>query len=122
MSIDCFPRHLAPLPSGKTVVDVISDFYSYLLSCTKDYLKDTHPVDGQSLWSSVEDDIHYVLSHPNGWEGIQQAKLREAAVKAGLVREADSNDRVSFVTEGEASLNFCLRNGLGTNALKVRLL
>ncbi len=63
------------------------------------------------MWNSVEDDINFILSHPNGWEGRQQSEMRNAAISAGLVKsEAEALDRVSFVTEGEASLHYCLNN------------
>ncbi|KAF8333728.1 hypothetical protein F5887DRAFT_1286197 [Amanita rubescens] len=57
------------------------------------------------------DDINFILSHPNGWEGRQQSEMRNAAISAGLVKnEAEALDQVSFVTEGEASLHYCLNN------------
>jgi hypothetical protein len=68
--------------------------------------------DGANLWASVEDRIIYVLSHPNGWEGLPQSSMRQAAVEAGLVTDTDAQDRIHFVTEGEASLHFCVNNGL----------
>ncbi|KAF8632436.1 hypothetical protein AX15_001879 [Amanita polypyramis BW_CC] len=53
--------------------------------------------------------MHFILSHPNGWEGKQQADMRRAAISAGLVRTtSEAVERVTFVTEGEASLHFCL--------------
>ena len=63
------------------------------------------------MWNSIEDDINFILSHPNGWEGRQQSEMRNAAISAGLVKsEAEALDRVSFVTEGEASLHYCLNS------------
>lgn len=54
----------------------------------------------------------FVIAHPNGWEGAQQAKLRKSAVLGGLVPDtAEGRSRVSFVTEGEASLHYCIRGG-----------
>ncbi|KAG5350998.1 hypothetical protein C0989_008361 [Termitomyces sp. Mn162] len=82
------------------------------------YITDSH-VTGSKLWASVESNIEYVLTHPNGWEGAQQQQMRRAAVKAGLVPDNDEGHaRIRFVTEGEASLHFCIRNGLTTEALK----
>ena len=75
---------------------------------------------GRDLWESVKNDIDYVLSHPNGWEGFQQTQMREAIVKAGLIPDTTKgHSRVSFVTEGEASLHFSIENGLPPKALKV---
>lgn len=71
----------------------------------------------------MKDSIDFVLSHPNGWEGFQQGILRKAAVAAGLVPDNQKgHSRISFVTEGEASLHFAIRNGLPEQALEVGIL
>ena len=63
-----------------------------------------------------------MLSHPNGWEGAQQTQMRKAAALAGLIPDNQGGyDRIAFVTEGEASLHFSIRNGLPSSALKVRI-
>ena len=49
-----------------------------------------------------------VIAHPNGWDVKEQQFLRKAAVDAGLVSDQDKMSRVSFVTEGEASLHYCM--------------
>ena len=47
--------------------------------------------------------------------------MRRAAVLAGLVPDnANGHSRLSFVTEGEASLHFSVENGLPAGAMKVR--
>ncbi|KAI0668092.1 hypothetical protein C8Q78DRAFT_275391 [Trametes maxima] len=108
---------LPPLPEGKAVLDVFADFMRYLLSCTERYISETH-ANGASLWASVKDHIDFILSHPNGWEGLQQGKMRQAAVMAGLVPDtADGHGRIHFVTEGEASLHFCIRGGLASDVI-----
>ena len=110
---------LPPLPLNKTVVEVFGDFLKYLLECASSYIQDTH-ANGPDLWNSVKSDINFVLSHPNGWEGTQQSEMRRAAVLAGLVPDNPSgHSRLSFVTEGEASLHFSVENGLPTGAMKV---
>ena len=46
--------------------------------------------------------------------------MRLAAVLAGLVPDtASGHSRLSFVTEGEASLHFSVHNGLPAEAMKV---
>ena len=46
--------------------------------------------------------------------------MRRAAVLAGLVPDdASGHARLSFVTEGEASLHFSVQNGLPAGAMKV---
>jgi hypothetical protein len=110
---------IPPLPQEKSVVDLFADFVRYLYQCTKIYIQDTH-VSGETLWASVEHRIEYVLSHPNGWEGTQQEQMRKAAILAGLVPDTvEGRARIQFVTEGEASLHFCIQNGLTTQAMKV---
>ncbi|KAF9816655.1 hypothetical protein IEO21_03960 [Rhodonia placenta] len=108
----------APLPRGKNAVDVFGDFLAYLFQCTRSFIVDTH-ANGLSLWRAVEHDIQFVLSHPNGWEGAQQTKMRRAAVYGGLIPDTDEGKaRIRFVTEGEASLHACVLNGLAADVLQ----
>ncbi|KAJ3522826.1 hypothetical protein NMY22_g11715 [Coprinellus aureogranulatus] len=61
----------------------------------------------------VESNVEFILSHPNGWGGPQQVQMRQAAVLAGLVPDTDEgSSRITFVTEGEASLHFCVQSRL----------
>ncbi|KAI0926081.1 hypothetical protein AcV5_008643 [Taiwanofungus camphoratus] len=109
---------LAPLPRNKTAVDVFGDFLAYLFRCTRSFIVDTH-ANGPGLWRAVEHDIQFVLSHPNGWEGAQQTKMRRAAVYGGLIPDTDEGKaRIRFVTEGEASLHACVLNGLAADVLQ----
>ena len=110
---------LRPLPPNKTVVEVLADFLAYLLQCASSYIQDTH-VNGRNLWDSVKSDIDFVLSHPNGWEGAQQSEMRQAAVLAKLIPDKpEDHSRLSFVTEGEASLHYSIQNGLPAGIMKV---
>lgn len=103
---------LPPLPFNKTAFDVFADFLRYMFKCTKTYIQETQP-SGAQFWTAFADTFDLVLTHPNGWEGRQQSQMRLAAVDAGIVPDNDAGrGRVSFVTEGEASLNFCLAKGL----------
>lgn len=101
---------LSPL---KDIATLFSDFYSYLYNCSKTYIQQTHHL-SRSAWLGLERDIQFVLAHPNGWGGEQQALMRTSAmVRAGIIPNDDSGRaRISFVTEGEASLHFCLGKGL----------
>ncbi|KAF5374600.1 hypothetical protein D9615_008990 [Tricholomella constricta] len=109
---------IPPLPNNKTVLDVFTDFLRYLFKCAQTYIQETH-ANGADLWASLQDRIEFVLTHPNGWEGAQQAQMRNAAVHAGLVPDAnEGRSRVHFVTEGEASLHFCIQSGLTIEAMK----
>jgi hypothetical protein len=108
-----------PLPPNKSAVDIFADYLHYLLDCAASYIQESHP-NGHDLWTSVKNDIYYVLSHPNGWEGKEQSQMRKAAVKAGLVPDEPSGQsRISFVSEGEASLHFAIENGVLSEAKEV---
>ncbi|KIM36858.1 hypothetical protein M413DRAFT_281536 [Hebeloma cylindrosporum] len=109
---------IVPLPKGKTVIDVFADFLRYMYQCAQKYIEETH-ANGVSLWENLRPTSEFVLTHPNGWEGAQQGMVRRAAVTAGLIPDNDAGQaRLSFVTEGEASLHFCIQNGLTNEAIK----
>ena len=109
----------ARLPKGKTIVDVYADFLEFLFESTKALFKDSEP-NGDLRWDSVSDNIELVLTHPNGWGGPQQTQLRAAAVKARIVPDTPAGrSRVHFVTEGEASFNFCVAYTQAGKTLKV---
>ncbi|THU76073.1 hypothetical protein K435DRAFT_974584 [Dendrothele bispora CBS 962.96] len=111
---DTVDQAIPPLPLNKSAVTVFSDFLRYLFQCTKDFIVQSGP-NGASVWESVEDKIQFILSHPNGWEGAQQSQMRRAAILAGLITDSqEDHGRVQFVTEGEASLHYCLNNGCVT--------
>ena len=62
-------------------------------------------------WSSVEDSIEYIFTHPNGWEFVQQQMYHQAIERAGLIPHTpEGRARVHMLTEGEASLHFCAAN------------
>ena len=81
------------------------------------YIEESHS-NGIGLWNSLEARTEFVLAHPNGWEGGEQGLMRDAAIRAGLIPDTDDGrSRLSFVTEGEASLHFCIQNGFITKLL-----
>ncbi|KAF7324469.1 hypothetical protein MKEN_00487500 [Mycena kentingensis (nom. inval.)] len=110
--------NLPPLPSNKTAIEVFADFLRYLYACARSYITE-HYGGGSSLWIKLQDTTEFILTHPNAWDGEQQAQMRRAAIIAGLVPDtANGHNRIRFVTEGEASLHFCLLSGLAINPLK----
>ncbi|EDR09826.1 uncharacterized protein LACBIDRAFT_325660 [Laccaria bicolor S238N-H82] len=117
MQLNMNGMRLSPLPKRKTAVHVFGDFLAYLYRCTRIFITDTH-ANGAALWNAVENDIQFVLSHPNGWEGAQQTKMRRAAVYGALIPDTNEGKaRIRFVTEGEASLHACVLNGLAADVL-----
>ncbi|KAF9449856.1 hypothetical protein P691DRAFT_758690 [Macrolepiota fuliginosa MF-IS2] len=108
---------IPPLPPGKSAVDVLADFLVYMKQCARTYIVETHPVDGANFWRSGKEE--YILSHPNAWEGAQQTLIRRAAVQAGLISDTPADHaRINFITEGEASLNFCIERGLMNDSIR----
>ena len=108
------------LPKGKTVIDVFADFMRYLFGATKTLFKTSEP-NGELRWESISNSIELVLTHPNGWGGPQQTQLRTAAVRAGIVPDTPAGHcKVHFVSEGEASFNFCATQTQVGKDLKVR--
>ena len=108
------------LPRGKTIVDVFSDFMRYLFDSTKALFISSDQL-GEHRWNSVSNSIELVLTHPNGWGGLQQSQLRTAAIQAKIVPDTpEGHGRVHFVTEGEASFNFCATHTQSGENLKVR--
>ncbi|KAF8161586.1 hypothetical protein B0H34DRAFT_673485 [Crassisporium funariophilum] len=111
-------HRIPPLPPGKSAIDIFADFLRYLHRCARTYIEETH-ANGVQLWHGLEARTEFVLTHPNGWEGAQQGQMRTAAVKAGLIPDTEAGHaRLSFVTEGEASLHFCIQSGLTNEAIK----
>ena len=107
------------LPKGKKIVDVFADLMRYLFESTKTLFKATEP-NGEIRWNSVANSIELVLTHPNGWGGPQQARLRTAAIRAGIVPDTPAGrSRVLFVSEGEASFNFCVTHTQAGKDLEV---
>ncbi|KIJ17542.1 hypothetical protein PAXINDRAFT_9487 [Paxillus involutus ATCC 200175] len=87
-------RDIPVLPPSVTAMQVLGDFMRYLFKCTKTYFEGTH-ASGRDMWQAFGNNIDFVLSHPNGWEGPQQTQIRRAAL----------------ITEGEATLHFYLGSG-----------
>jgi len=110
----------ARLPKGKTITDIFADFMRYLFDSTKTFFKVSEQ-DGEVKWDSASDNTELVLTHPNGWGGPQQTQLRTAAVQAGIVPDTPAGHScIHFVTEGEASFNFCATHTQAGRNLKVR--
>jgi len=74
---------------------------------------------GEQLWENLEPNIDLILSHPNGWEGREQEFLRKSVVQASIFTEEEALSRVSFITEGEATFNFCVTNTTSGELLEV---
>jgi len=111
-------RMTPELPKGKSLQDIFADFIRYLFDSAKTFIQECEPL-GKILWESLERNIDFILSHPNGWEGREQEFLRKSVVQASVVPEEEALSRVSFVTEGEATFNFCVTNTKSGEFLEV---
>ena len=107
------PSMPPPLPHGLTIIDVLSDFLSYLMTCAESFILHAHPsITSDSEWADFCDNATFIIAVPNcGIESIQ-SKYRWSAIQAGLVpNSAYGRSRVIFVSEGEACLHYCVRAG-----------
>lgn len=103
----------------KSAIEICADFLTYLVKCAKDFISETHPIGKQVLSSGAP--IDFVMSHPDGWLGPEQSNLRRAAILAEMIPDTvEGHAQLHFVTEGEASMHFCIANGLSDDVIKVR--
>ena len=114
-------KHMtADLPEGKSLQDIFADLIRYLFDSAKAFIQESEPM-GEALLESLESNIDLMLSHPNRWEGREQEFLRKSVVQASVFTEEEALSRVSFVTEGEATFNFCMINTKSGELLEVAL-
>ena len=91
----------------------------YLFDSAREIFKASEP-NGEIRWNSIASSVELVLTHPNGWGGPQQVKMRNAAVRAGIVSDTPAgHNSVHFVSEGEASFSFCASHTLAGENMKV---
>ncbi len=77
------------------------------------FIQESHQ-NGTELLLSVKGDIEFILSHPQ-WLGreLNSSNCVGQPFTAGLIPDDDKgHERIHFVTEGEASLHFCIEHGL----------
>ncbi|KAG8957671.1 hypothetical protein FRC03_009916 [Tulasnella sp. 419] len=107
------------IPPNKRLVTVIADFLRYMHNLALEHFHQAMDTGGKT-WDELKDQVVYILSHPNGWNTFQHPVMREAAILAGLVPNSDQgNSRIIFVSEGEASLHWCMSRGIGRGDLEV---
>jgi hypothetical protein len=110
-------RHSA-LPVGIDIIRVYTDYLRYLFKHTKEFFG-LHEDQGSQDWETLSQSMDIVLTHPNGWGLREQATLRTAAISAGLFTEANSHRQLSFVSEAEASIHFCIQDAQLASSLRV---
>ncbi|KAJ7675457.1 hypothetical protein B0H17DRAFT_1182843 [Mycena rosella] len=100
---------LPPLPPNVTLDDVFAHHLGYVKEQVKAYITTTYG-EGGTIWDALSATMYVILTTPNGWEGSQQRRMREAAIRAGLVDKAGGR-RVKFVTEAEAAVLYAVESG-----------
>jgi hypothetical protein len=98
---------IPPLPSGVTLKKVYKHFLKYLWDHAQDFFKN-NTVDGERIWERLGSSCFIVLATPNGWDTTQQGFLKQVVIDAGIIQKEQTEDRLFFVTEGEASVHYAL--------------
>jgi hypothetical protein len=103
------PIEIPPLPRGVTLKTVYTDFFKYIYNHTHHFFVGNTPA-GSRIWDRLHliGAITFVLAMPNGWEADQQVFLRDVAISAGFMKPKAAEERLKFVTEGEASVHYAL--------------
>jgi hypothetical protein len=96
---------LLELPPNVNLLKVYSDFLQYLHIQTRRYLRETT---GSDPWLEPSNQAEVILTHPNGWNVIQQRFLQKAVIAAELVPAHAVKTRLHFLEESEASASFCM--------------
>jgi hypothetical protein len=98
---------IPPLPRGVTLKQVYVTFLGYLFSATQNFFENNTP-NGTKIWKRLEDQNVIIFTTPNGWDTTQHFFLQEVAVDAKLISPKHVEERLEFVTEGEASVHYAL--------------
>ena len=108
---------IPPLPRNVPIDKIYSDMYRWLIQHATNFFK-SHTVDGEEIWDRIWAHSTIILATPNGWEIPQQHLLRKAVVMSGALPANFEEDRLDFVTEGEASVHYALLHSRNPNWLK----
>ena len=103
---------LEPLPNGVSAESVCAGFLAYMVRCIGTFIY-SRLSNGHEILMTLGQNTSYIVTVPNGWEIAQQQLLRQACIAAQLVTP-DRGDSIRFVTEAEASINFCAMNPSAT--------
>jgi len=93
---------ISPLPTGLTVDDILCDFFAYIKKNVQRFVDNSY-ASGDRYWDEFAETMVVVLTTPNGWEGQNQNRMRQAAIKAKLLVGDRVRERVRFVSEGEVT-------------------
>jgi hypothetical protein len=110
-----------PLPQGVPLIKVYADFIRYLYAKTRAFFVESTP-NGQNVWNRLKQKSILVLCTPNGWVVSHQVFLRNAIVRAGIMGEKATADRVEFIAEGEASVHYVIAHTKSNAWLKQNMI
>ena len=108
---------IPPLPPSVSLKQIYAHLLGYLFDHAREFFKN-NTVDGARIWQQLGEKCVYVIATPNGWDTTQQAFLRSAAILGGLLPENFADERLRFVTEGEASVHYALEYSQSASWLK----
>ncbi|KIM24672.1 hypothetical protein M408DRAFT_331646 [Serendipita vermifera MAFF 305830] len=108
---------IPPLPPSVSLKQIYAHLLGYLFDHAREFFKN-NTVDGSRIWQQLGEKCVFVIATPNGWDTTQQAFLRSAAILGGLLPETFPEDRLRFVTEGEASVHYALEYSQSSTWLK----
>ncbi|KAI8143009.1 hypothetical protein BJV82DRAFT_613072 [Fennellomyces sp. T-0311] len=92
------------LPSNLQIVDVITDYlHSFHQHACAEICTNTLGV------SYDQSQFRYFLTVPTTWNDRAKAIMREASIRAGLVKRGDHPDRLILVSETQAAVSYCQR-------------
>ncbi|PVF96872.1 hypothetical protein CPB86DRAFT_476873 [Serendipita vermifera] len=95
------------LPTGTSLSQIYSDFIKYLYHKMRDFFMENTP-NGRNIWTRIQSRATFIFCTPNGWDISQHVFMRNAAVAANLVPMNGAEERISFITEGEASVHYAI--------------
>ena len=95
------------LPHGITITKIYADFIRHCYKRTIKSFVDATP-DGAQILHRLQSNVDLVFAVPNGWSQSQRAIMRRAIDLADILPQNPGPDRISFVSEAEASVHFVL--------------
>ncbi|EJD39203.1 hypothetical protein AURDEDRAFT_91639 [Auricularia subglabra TFB-10046 SS5] len=98
-----------PLPPKVALDQVYADFLRFTFDHAADCFRRS-TLDGAVLWDRLKASTELVFAIPNGWSGTQQNFIRDAVIAAGVLPANFAPERLSFVSEAEASVHFALEH------------
>ncbi|KZV81136.1 hypothetical protein EXIGLDRAFT_391668 [Exidia glandulosa HHB12029] len=98
-----------PLPGHLTLKQVYQDFIYHIFDHATQFFLETQP-NAAATWQRLQHSFELVFAIPNGWTEDEQHFLRDAVLSADILPDDYGDQRLSFVSEAEASVHFALED------------